>query len=169
MQAFDAFTVSRVDVAAATKQNYATHRIRLVDLIGDSDVTTIGWQDVQTVVSALSEDLAPLSVRNYLHTLAMVLDYCDREPNPARDPRVKLPRPEQAIPNPPSAAEVAAIIANAPKRWRLALRLLEASGMRAGNSASSSGETSTGQTRVCGSGQARRTLPAAGSRSATAC
>jgi integrase len=45
---------------------------------------------------------------------------------------VKLPRPEEAIPNPPSASEVAAIIANAPRKWRLAIRVLEQTGMRVG-------------------------------------
>ena len=45
---------------------------------------------------------------------------------------MKLPRPAEHIPNPPSAAEVKTIIANAPARWRLAIRLLEQSGMRVG-------------------------------------
>jgi integrase len=129
---YDAFTASRVDVSEATKINYATHRIRLVDLLGDRDPQTIGWQDVQGVVSSLSEDLAPLSVRNYLGTLRIVLDFADLDPNPARDRRVKLPRPEETLPNPPTSAEVETIIANAPRRWRLAIRVLEQTGMRVG-------------------------------------
>jgi integrase len=129
---YDAFTASRVDVAEQTKANYATHRIRLVELLGDRDPQMIGWQDVQAVVSSLADDLAPLSVRNYLGTLRLVLDFVDLDPNPARDRRVKLPRPEESLPNPPSAAEVAAIVANAPSRWRLAIRVLEQTGMRVG-------------------------------------
>src|SRR5438552_1356406 len=127
---FDAFTASRVDVSEATKTNYATHRIRLVDLLGDRDPQTFGWQDVQNVVSSLADDLAPLSVRNYLGTLRIVLDFADLDPNPARDRRVKLPRPEEALPNPPTSAEVESIIANAPRRWLLAIRVLEQTGMR---------------------------------------
>jgi integrase len=127
---YDEFTASRVDVAEATKQNYKTHRIRLVDLLGDRDPTTITWQDVQAVVTTLSEELSPLSVRNYLGTLRMVLAYGDVET--ARDRRVKLPRPDEAVPNPPSAVEVEAIIANAPRKWRLAIRVLEQTGMRVG-------------------------------------
>jgi integrase len=73
-----------------------------------------------------------LSVRNYLGTLRMVLDFADVEPNPGRDRRVKLPRPDEAIPNPPSAVEVEAIIANAPRNGQLAIRLLEQTGMRVG-------------------------------------
>ena len=49
-------------------------------------------------------------MRNYLGTLRQVLDFADLDPNPARDRRVKLPRREQNIPNPPSAAEVATIV-----------------------------------------------------------
>jgi integrase len=131
-ETFDGFTASRVDVSEATNENYKTHRIRLVDQLGDRDPTTITWQDVQAVVTALSADLSPLSVRNYLGTLRMVLDFGDVEPNPARDRRVKLPRPDEAVPNPPSASAVAAIVANAPRRWRLAIRVLEQTGMRVG-------------------------------------
>jgi hypothetical protein len=77
---YDEFTASRVDVAETTKINYGTHRIRLVDLLGDRDPQTIGWQDVQAAVSSLAEDLSPLSVRNYLGTLRLVLDFADLEP-----------------------------------------------------------------------------------------
>jgi integrase len=132
---YDAFTASRVDVAEQTKANYATHRIRLVELLGDRDPQAIGWQDIQAVVSSLADDLAPLSVRNYLGTLRQVLDFADCDPNPARDRRVKLPRPEETLPNPPTAAEVAAIIDNTPRRWRLAIRVLEQTGMRVGEMA----------------------------------
>jgi hypothetical protein len=83
----DEFTASRVDVSAATKQNYTTHRIRLVDLLGDRDPATITWQDVQAAITALSADLSPMSVRNYLGTLRMVFDFADVAPNPARDRR----------------------------------------------------------------------------------
>src|SRR6266576_3352592 len=129
---YDEFTASRVDVAETTRINYGTHRIRLVDLLGDRDPQAIGWQDVQGGVSSLAEDLSPLSVRNYLGTLRQVLDFADLDPNPARDRRVKLPRPEGNVPNPPTAAEVATIVKNAPRRWRLAIRVLEQTGMRVG-------------------------------------
>jgi integrase len=131
-ETFDGFTASRVDVSEATNENYKTHRIRLVDLLGDRDPTTITWRDVQTVVTGLSADLSPLSVRNYLGTLRMVLDFADLDPNPARDRRVKLPRPDETVPNPPSASAVAAIVSNAPRKWRLAIHVLEQTGMRVG-------------------------------------
>ena len=129
---FDEFVASRVDVSEATIENYTTHKKRLVALIGGRDPAALTWQDVQHVVAALSEELSPLSVRQYLATLRQVLDFADVVPNPARDRRVKPPRNTEVVPEPPSAAQVAAIIENAPARWRLALRVLEQTGMRFG-------------------------------------
>ena len=54
-----------------------------------------------------------------------MLDYADIDPNPARDSRVRLPREEKTIVDPPTAADVDTIIATVPRRWRLALRTLE--------------------------------------------
>jgi hypothetical protein len=47
-------------------------------------------------------------------TLRLILDFTGVEPNPARDGRVKLPRIEQGIVEPPSAEQVAAIIEHVP-------------------------------------------------------
>jgi len=129
---YDAFTASRVDVAETTKANYAIHRIRLGDLFGTRDLATISWRDVQAAVGSLSKQLSPASVKNYVGTLRMVLDFADLSENVARDRRVKLPRPDEQIPNPPTASEVAAIISNAPRKWRLAIRVLEQTGLGVG-------------------------------------
>ena len=63
-----------------------------------------------------------------------MLDYAGLtgEANPARDSRLRLPRQEHEVVDPPSTAEVDAIIANVPERWRLGLRVLEQTGMRVG-------------------------------------
>jgi integrase len=129
---FEDFIASRVDVSASTIENYKTHRDRFVALLGDRDPATITWQDVRDVLGEFGKDLAPISLRLYLSTLRQALDYADVDPNPARDRRVKLPRIEENVVSPPGEAEVAAIIANAPRRWRLAIRVLEQSGMRVG-------------------------------------
>jgi integrase len=131
-ECFDSFTASRVDVSEATKENYRTYRRRLVGLLGNRDPATLTWQDVQEAVSSLSAALSPLSTRNYVVMLRQVLDFSDVDPNPARDKRVKLPRANESLPEPPSEAAVAAIIANAPRRWRVAIRVLEQTGMRVG-------------------------------------
>lgn len=129
---FDAFVASRVDVKPATLDNYATHRVRLVELLGSRDPATLTWKDVQDTIAALSCTLAASSLRGYLGTLRLVLDYADCDPNPARHRNVKLPRVESEPVKVPSAADVAAFIANAPKKWRLAIRVLEQTGMRVG-------------------------------------
>jgi integrase len=131
-QVFDDFITSRVDVAPATLENYRTARERIVPVLGGSDPLRLSWQDAQEAVAVVSADLSPASVRIYIGTLRQVLDYAGADPNPARDARVKLPRGEDNVPEPPSEATVAAIIANAPPKWRLALRVLEQTGMRAG-------------------------------------
>jgi integrase len=131
-ETFDAFVASRVDVKEATLLNYRSHRGRLVAALGQSDPRQITWQEVQELVHTLTVDLQPLSIRRYLGTLAQVLDYAEQDPNAARDRRIRLPRSEAETVDPPSADTVAAIVANAPKRWRLALRVLEQTGMRVG-------------------------------------
>jgi integrase len=77
--------------------------------------------------------LKPSTVRRYLATFRALLDFTGAEPNPARDKRVRLPREERAIVEPPTAAEVDAILfACSPARWQLPLRVLEQTGMRVG-------------------------------------
>ena len=127
---FDEFIVSRIDVASATVENYKTHRGRLVNLLGNRDPEAIAWQDVQKTIAVLANDLSPGSLRAYLSTLRQVLDFAELDPNPARARRVKLPRLEDHVVEPPTEATVAAIITNAPRRWKLAIRTLEQTGMR---------------------------------------
>jgi integrase len=52
------------------------------------------------------------------------------QPNPARDPRIKLPREERRELSPPSAEHVVAVHAVLPKAYRLPLLVLDATGMR---------------------------------------
>jgi len=130
-QAFEDFIASRVDVAPATLENYKTHRDRLVPVLGAREPLRLSWQEIQEAIAKLS-DLSPASTRIYVGTLRQVLDFAGCDPNPAKDKRVKLPRHETTIPDPPSETAVAAIVANAPPKWRLALRVLEQTGMRAG-------------------------------------
>jgi integrase len=97
------------------------------------DPAQIEWQDVQAWVVA--SGLKASSLRQYLSTLRAVLDYAGLtgEANPARDPRLRLPRQEHQVVEPPSALEVDAIITNvSPQRHRLPLRVLEQTGMRVG-------------------------------------
>jgi integrase len=126
-----AYETSRVDLAPETAKNLTSHLKRLLPAFDDRDPATITVADVQEWVGA-NADLKPASLGRYLATLRLILDFAGVEPNPARDGKVKLPRIETAIVEPPSAEQVAAIIEHVPTRWRLSLRMLEQTGMRVG-------------------------------------
>jgi len=126
----EAYQSSRVDVAPATARSIGATLRAIATVLGDRDPQTLTPDDVQAWISGSS--LKPSSARQYLATLRQVLDYAGLDPNPARDRRVRLPRSERTLVDPPSAAEVETIIANVPERFRLPLRLLEATGMRVG-------------------------------------
>jgi integrase len=126
----EAYQESRVDLAGATTKNMISHVRAIVPVFGDRDPETITPADVQEWVAGLS--LKPRSLRRYITTLRAILDFAGVDPNPARDGRVRLPREERAVVEPPSADAVEAIIANSPPRWRLPLRTLAETGMRIG-------------------------------------
>jgi integrase len=127
----EAWKASRVDVAAETLRGYEKHLLRIEATFRERDPRTITASDVQEWIGA-NADLSPASLSKYLATLRAVLDFADLDDNPARDPRVRLPRSEAAVVEPPSAEHVAAIVAHSPPRWRLALRTLEGTGLRVG-------------------------------------
>jgi integrase len=123
------YSASRVDLATETTKNLASH-LKAMTAFDDRDPATITPADVQEWIAGLT--LKPASIRRYLATLRAVLDFAGVDPNPARDGRVKLPREESTVVDPPSAADVDTIIATVPPRWRLALRTLAETGMRVG-------------------------------------
>jgi integrase len=72
-------------------------------------------------------------VQLYLIAFRLLLDYSDVEPNPARDPRVKLPKRVREEPKPPPAEHVLAILdqIHDPVR-RLLFVMLEQGALRLG-------------------------------------
>jgi integrase len=130
-QVAEAYRLSRVDIGDETRKNMRSHLLRLNKTFGERDSSSITPTDVQEWIGA-STNLKPASLSRYLATLRLVLDHAGVEPNPARDGRVKLPKIETAIVEPPAAAQVDAILVHSPKRWRLPLRTLEQTGMRVG-------------------------------------
>jgi integrase len=128
----DAYTASRIDVAEKTTKTSGSYLKVILNTFGDRDPAQIAFNDVQEWVVA--SGLKASSVRQYLSTLRAVLDYAGLtgEANPARDPRLRLPRQIHEVVEPPSALDVDAIIGNVPERHRLPLRVLEQTGMRVG-------------------------------------
>jgi integrase len=128
----ETYRESRPDIGEETRKNTVSHLKRLLPAFGERDPATITPTDVQEWIGAQMNELKPSSVSRYLNTLRQVLDFADVDPNPARDRRVKLPRIETSVVEPPSADRVDSIMAYSPPRWRLALRTLEHTGMRVG-------------------------------------
>lgn len=124
----ETYRQSRIDVTPGTAGNLVSQLAAIVRVFGARDPETITPGDVQEWISGLS--LKPSTVRRYVATLRQVLDYADVTPNPARDPKVRLPRQEREQITPPSARDVEAIILHAPARWRLLLTTLAETGMR---------------------------------------
>jgi len=126
----EAYKSSRVDLADETTKGIGSHLKTILPTFGDRDPATITPAEVQEWIAGLA--IKSASIRRYLATLRAVLDFADVDPNPARDSRVKLPREERTIVDPPSGDDVDTIIATVPRRWRLALRTLAETGMRVG-------------------------------------
>jgi integrase len=124
----DEYQASRIDVAEVTAKNLDAHLNTIRPAFGEQDPQTITPTQVQEWITGLA--LKPSTVRRYLATLRMVLDYAGADPNPARDRKVRLPRQEREQIAPPSARDVELIILHAPARWRLMLTMLAETGMR---------------------------------------
>jgi integrase len=123
--------VSRVDVAEATTTQHTTALNRALPIIGTRRLDRIGAQEIGDLVADLHADgKARESIRKTKTAIAMVLDYAGVTPNPARDPRVKVPRDDSEEPNPPSAEHVETAFRLIPSRHRLALLFLDWSGAR---------------------------------------
>jgi integrase len=120
---------ARVDVAASTREQHRIQLDKLLPLIGTRRIDTLTRDDfVHTVATLHNEGVARETIRKTLGAGAMVLDYHDVSPNPARG--VKLPHEEPAEINPPSAADVETVYRLVPAQHRLALLWLDWSGAR---------------------------------------
>jgi hypothetical protein len=60
--------------------------------------------EVQEWIATMARELSPATVRKYLDALPGLLDFLGVEPNPARGPRLSLPRLEEEEVSPPSRA-----------------------------------------------------------------
>jgi integrase len=125
----DAYAASRIDVSPTTREHMNGVLKRLNAEFGETPPDKITPEMVQAWITG--NELKPSSVRSYVGTLRRVLDYAKVDPNPARDPNVRLPQARRVEVEPPSAADVESILANVPPRWRLAIRTLAETGMRA--------------------------------------
>jgi integrase len=125
---------SRVDVALSTLQTYRVVLGRILPRLGDTPINKIDAPKVAALVSELhSARLKRQTIRKTVSVLAMILDHARLEPNPARDRlTVKLPREERRHVQPPAAEHIEVVIPLLPRRYRLPVLVLDATGMRVG-------------------------------------
>jgi integrase len=125
---------SRVDVSAGTAQTYRVALGRLLPRLGDVPVSKLEPKTVAALVAELhGAGLKKQTIRKTVSVLAMVLDHERIQPNPARDKlTVKMPREERHHLQPPTAAQVEAVVRLLPTRYRLPALVLDATGMRIG-------------------------------------
>jgi integrase len=126
------FVTSRIDVAESTRKMYRSHLRMISETFGDRDPHSITAADVAEWVVEQAETLKPGTVAQRLDCFKLLLDYTGTEPNPAHDPRVKLPKRVTEEANPPSDDHFLAIIETLLPRWRLFFITIEQGGIRIG-------------------------------------
>lgn len=130
---FDSWMLSRHDVADATRDTYKFAKRAACNFFGaDRDPSTIDVRECREYVGVLARDYSAATVRIYWAPFAQTLDFADVDPNPARHHTVKKPMLARVEPEVITARQFKLLLARIPERYRLFLRLLEATGMRGG-------------------------------------
>lgn len=89
--------------------------------------------DIQELVGAWMEDgLKASTIAQYMTTVKLIFDFADADPNPARDPRLRLPSVQKIEATPPTGDQFLALLEAVNRRYRLPLVVLEQTGMRVG-------------------------------------
>jgi integrase len=126
-EAAERWRASRVDVTRETAVGHRVQLGRVLPLLGSR-------RDVADLVTALhAAGRKRETIRKSLSVLAQVLDFAGIKDNPARDRvHVRLPREERHEPTPPTADQIEAVLPLMPRRYALAVLVLDATGMRVG-------------------------------------
>lgn len=104
------FLASRIDIDANTLRSYRTGLQKITGTFGDTDPARITVDAVASWVAQLAGTHKPGTVRLYLRTFKMLLDFVGVDPNPARDKRVRAPKVVTDEPEPPTADHLLAIL-----------------------------------------------------------
>jgi integrase len=126
------FLASRIDIDSNTSKNYRSALKKVGEQFGDRDPATITVDEVAAWVAKLAAKHKPGTVQLYLIAFRLLLDYVGLDPNPARDPRVKLPKRVREEPQPPPAEHVEAILGAIGAKWRLLFVTIEQGALRLG-------------------------------------
>jgi integrase len=133
-EAAERWRASRVDVTPETAVGHRVQLNRVLPLLGSRRVDEIAPADVADFVTGLhAAGRKRETIRKSLGILAQVLDFAGVKDNPARDRvHVRLPREERHEPTPPTADQIEAVLHLMPRRYALAVLVLDTTGMRVG-------------------------------------
>jgi integrase len=126
------FIASRIDIDANTTKNYRTALKKVGESFGDRDPAAITADEVAEWVAELAQRFKPGTIQLYLIAFRLLLDFVGLGENPARDPRVKLPKRVREEPQPPSAEQFAAILEAMGEKYRLLFVTIEQGALRLG-------------------------------------
>jgi integrase len=128
------YVETRVDMRPAGRETLRSQLRRFADEFGSRRPDEITVDDVRDWIASLKVKGA--TVKKYVQAARQLLDFAGADPNPARDPALKLPRIEREEVSPPSAEHYLAILDRVPARQRLPIVTLEQTAMRIGELAS---------------------------------
>lgn len=131
LNAVDAWVESHPQPSRSVVAQHRKARAKVTGTrLARADVTRATFMDVQEWVNDLVGDLAPATVRKYLSVVRGAFAHVGRHPNPATDPRVKLPQRQVDVPEPPSYWTVQRLAAAITPRHCWTLNFLERTGLR---------------------------------------
>ena len=131
-EAAERWMASRIDVAESTRTVHQVALKRATDVLGDRPLDEISPDEIAALVARLAGTHKRGSIQKTLTYVRSVLDHAGLDPNPARDRRVRLPREERSEVRPPEGAHVEAVLAACAPKYRLAVIVLDQTGMRVG-------------------------------------
>jgi integrase len=126
------FLDSRIDLDDNTKRNYRSVLAKISNRFGDRVPAELHADDVAEWIAEISTKLKPGTVQLHLVVLRLLLVYVGLHENPARDPRVKLPKRVREEPQPPPAEHVQVILEALGQKWRLLFITIEQGALRLG-------------------------------------
>lgn len=126
------FIAARIDVDETTRKMYRSHTRKIGKTFGERDPCTITASEIAEWISVQAENRKAGTLGQYLNVFRSLLDHAGVEPNPARDPRVKLPKQVREEVNPPPAEHLIAILDELLPKWKLFFVTLEQGAFRVG-------------------------------------
>jgi integrase len=132
---FEEWKASRLDLVERTIENHEGRWKRLEPTFGSLAPDEHSHKIIQQWIADNAQGeraLTPKVLREFVRTLAQVLDHAGVDPNPARDRRIRYPVAERAVIVPPSDKQVLAMLDHIPRERRLFYAFLEQDGGRSG-------------------------------------